>query len=96
MNKVILMDKFGKRLNPEEAKGGTPVLKLKCIESYSNPNSNRELFTKNYVYHVFMVHKDKLEMQTNFSFETAEVPNEIAKQIFAGFGKQNKDAIKSI
>lgn len=88
-------DKIKKLIASEKDKGD-PVLKLHCIESYSNPGTNRELFTRNYVYHVFTVGRDFIKMQTNFPGEEAEVPMKIVKRVFAGFGRQNSDAIKSI
>lgn len=85
-----------KKLTDVQTQKGDPLIKLRCIETYSNPGTNRELFTRNYVYHVFTVKRDSIVMQCNQIGEEAEVPMQIVKKIFAGFGRQNSEAIKSI
>lgn len=86
------------KLTPEELKNGVPVLKLRCIETYSDAPTNREFFTRNYVYHVIRFKMENKEitlyMQTNFPDLEAEIPMKIANKIFAGFGKENNNQIK--
>lgn len=85
-----------KKLTDEEIKNGTPLLQLHCIETYSDAPTNREFFTKGYVYHVLGVGRDFINIQTNFRELTATIPMTVISQIFAGFGKQNNKALKIV
>lgn len=88
--------KVTKRLTEDEQKNGKPVLQLRCIETYSDAPTNKEYFTKDYVYHVIGIGKQFVIMQTNFPDLTANIPNNVIHLIFAGFGKENSKDLKVV
>jgi len=90
------MNAIKNNLTKKQLERGVPVLRLRCIETYSDAKTNKELFTKDYVYHVFVIHRTSIEIQTNLFGYTAEVPMSTVKQIFAGFGKKDSEAVKSV
>lgn len=90
------LKKLGARIaKPGEGKG-VPILKLRCIETYSDAPTNREFFTRQYVYHVIQVGARELIMQTNFPDLHATIPMNIIHKIFAGFEKEKGNDLKVI